>query len=262
MRVSNSLRNLESVSETLSSDLYTLVCSLRIIQIGIMLNLLILVVLLWSSIDSRFKPLRQKLRIEMSTNGVYLLSEGYAKCQVVKNLDNILEISRPVGVHSVRVPGTPSEELSLFSFSFWSFDADQCVSSEGFLVTFTPRDLEVIFCDYGFLTEYLAKGSFHFDFMERDPQLRGFTYSRVRSWFYPSTQKDDTGNECSACWLILAMRDPDPSLLNRTLTEYRGEALRHNLMMTRPQGILVALKPTEEDRIGTGRNTLRITDES
>jgi hypothetical protein len=161
----------------------------------------------------------------------------------------ILQIRGPIGVDSVGPAVVPLPILVCFP---WSFGADQCASSEGFLVTFTPggRDI-VIECDYS-LPPARWKEFFHFDFSERTPDPMGnLQYTRECE----SKPIDQT------FWVLLSHPDSTrvvrPQSSEGLRPSVQGGEIRHNLMMTVPllQGILVALKPTDEGRIGTGRNT-------
>jgi len=180
---------------------------------------------------------------------------------------NILEIRRPIGVFFVGSPAIPGSEPT-FSEPFWSFGASHCASSEGFLATFTPRERIVIFCDYWFFSEDSRKGV-HFD-LPTKCSSRGFAIlpggqhanldvENVR-WQPPSDSFEPErlcGGSGESDVLQGIARSSDR--VNLPIIGSLGESMRHNLMMTAPQGILEALIPTDEGRIGTGRNTRKGT---
>jgi hypothetical protein len=220
----------------------------RIILLGIILNLLVLILILWVLFS--IKPLRYNT-VEKPMGSIRA-TEGMKNTRKENTLDSILEIVCPVGMVRVAPSGSPASEASFFVCSSRSFGADQCASSEGFLVTFTPGWWRiVIFCDYPRLSEDLRK-SFHFSQIGLRPLLEldgsGVGASQLRT---RNLREPEMGYG--------ANRGDDNSIIN--LLEI---GVRHNLMMTSPPtlGILVALKPTDEGRIGTGRNTLRKNDES
>jgi hypothetical protein len=72
---------------------------------------------------------------------------------------------------------------------------------------------------------------------------------------YTCYQTGLSDNECCCQWLILPVGIPEGIDVKDSTLFLSGE-VRHVLMMTSlHRGILVALKPTDEGRIGTGRNT-------
>jgi len=156
-----------------------------------------------------------------------------------KALDDILEIPCPVRVFFVASFGVPvSVPVS------WSFGADQCSSSEGFLVTFTPTPVniagEVIL---GYPGRCSAIG-----FIQVRPK-EGGTYGglsrplrgRSLSWLFGSAliaSPDSEGKQGDPRAVAYLVR------LDVMTPGVRAE-----------EGILVALKPTDEGRTGTVRNT-------
>jgi len=92
-----------------------------------------------------------------------------------KNLPNvklahILEVFREVGVFSItfpRIPPSPS-----FSLLSRSFGTDQCASSEGFLVTFTPqgRKLGGFKFPFGYYPGFLFGGFIHIPLISGPPE--------------------------------------------------------------------------------------------
>lgn len=182
-------------------------------------------------------------------------------------LIDILEISSPIGVFLVTSSTIPLPPLSLFLFCSFlfirSFGAGHCApSSEGFLATFTPalrRGAGVVDFDYRQFSQEFSKGSFHFDFRKRDPIRRGFTFTPVhRDWVISYTNNFYPGWYASE-FAYPGCRGPSIPIEWIEPVEAPEEvAVRLNLMTTAPSlgaGILVALNPTDEGRIGTGRNT-------
>jgi len=235
--------------------------------VGIMLNLTVLGLNFWV-----LYKLQKSEKILQSCNpSVKPLDHGSMQNTLKKNtLESILEVLSKVGMLMIGLSAVPGSEPFLFSFS-WSFGADQCASSEGFLVTFTPRGVEVIFCDYELFSEYQPQSSHRFipfTIREETLKLRGFILDPVRCFavdrrVLPQEGNAPVSNEVTSAgtstYPAVSGQLPPNEGLNRNgdFGRYQGEALRHNLMMTTPQGILVALIPTDEGRIGTGRNTLK-----
>jgi hypothetical protein len=165
-----------------------------------------------------------------------------------------LEVIRPVWVDPVTTSPIP--------LYFGVSTRTSASSSEGFLVTFTPGSRRIQFSPWDFFSEYVIKGSFHFDFFERNLLTLGI---------YPIGGTPPGFNliPIRSSWrntlpfgLILAWRTSDRDRVDRTPNAYRGEDPRSDLMNPGLRGILVALNPTDEGRIGTGRNTPKsITDE-
>jgi hypothetical protein len=168
-------------------------------------------------------------------------------CSEIRNL-SISEIIREVGMYfetSFSVPGY----LSIFK----DFGADQCASSEGFLVTFIPRRGcgEVIF-SYSFSSDVIQ--------IQRrclvtpagpeassEPGYQSVTNSLPREGFISIVPVPRE-------LLKVPMGNQSPS---RFIRGHREETMRSNVMTPAPQsfGVLVASEPTDEGRIGTGRNT-------
>jgi len=242
---------------------------LGIIVLGIMLNLLGFGVCLWCVFNSRSKPLRQRYKIEQSTNGLYLIPQrNMQNAKKLKHLAHIFEIRRKVGMNFITPSVIPFIVESLFVPLFRSFGADQCASSEGFLVTFTPGssfslDSEVIFCDYPYSWEDFSDHRFiPFEIIKRNPTVGSMHEILVPSgWDTGITQYLYPGGDAS----FIASTDRSGAPIETRRLNLRFETLQrdlvhHNLMMTESVvgsslGILVALKPTDEGRIGTGRNT-------
>ena len=148
-------------------------------------------------------------------------------------LYRILKISAPVGMSSESFSGIPSWVALSFSFLFQDFGADQCASSEGFSVTFIPGS-GVISFDYPFFSEYRLNCSHFFNRKTVYPRSKPSERNLVRlhqEWQYCRMIDEKQSFDAQEIWVRL------------------------NLMMTAPSGVLVALIPTDEGRIGTGRNT-------
>jgi hypothetical protein len=121
----------------------------------------------------------------------------------------------------------------------------------------------VIECDYSLPTGCVNEVSFHFDFIERNPHQRGFTYSSVPAWEYPFTKKDFPGGGVLGLLAYPALRELRSKSTDWRPRRYTLEgAIRHVLMMTAPQlGILVSLKQADE-ALRKGRNTWVKIDEN
>jgi len=157
-----------------------------------------------------------------------------------KTLDDILEIPCPVRVFFVASFGVPvSVPVS------WSFGADQCSSSEGFLVTFTPTS--------GYLAGEVILGypgrCSLFGFIQV-PHEEGETYGGLSRLLKRSR---------SLSWLfgraLIALPDSEWKQGDPGKVAY---LVRLDVMtpgVITEEGILVALKPTDEGRTGTVRNT-------
>jgi len=256
------VRQLEHLWDTSVAESRSLKLSCkRIMILGIMLNLLIVVANVYSTfqIIQAFKQVLQEKGLLKSS----LDLKGMQNTEKSKYLAHIFEVGGPVGMDPVGNPAVPSCE-PFFVSSLWSFGADQCASSEGFLVTFTPRGVEVIFCDYPVLAENCVE-SFHFW-----QTLKGTFLSSAYSQSggdaiqdvvnYQVNEPDRHLRSLVAALPLGGTTQEKPKMISLHFSLARR--VRHNLMMTTPQGILVALNPTDEGRIGTGRNTLRSYDES
>jgi len=247
---------------------------LGIIVLGIMLNLLVLGLGLWLLLNSDIKSVRTKYKILQNTNGLFLIPQGMQNAEKLKHLAHIFEIRREVGMEPIASSVVPLRIISLFVPFFRGFGADQCASSEGFLVTFTPRSLfslglEVIFCDYPYSWEEYSDHRFIlFEIIERNPTVGSMHEIPVPSgWSTGITQYLYPGGDAG----FIASTDRsgapiEPRKLNHRFEFLQRNLVHHNLMMTKPlefgfPGILVALNPTDEGRIGTGRNTEEKYDE-
>jgi len=250
MRLNERLGYLDKELVALNAEFRTLVSGLRIIRYGIMFNLILclilLVILLFDSLTVRLRPIRQKQAGEPGRRTSF---EGIQNARTLKDSACIFEIRTPVGVLPVAFPGIPSRESFLFaSRASRSFDADQCVSSEGFLVTFTPPPgTGGVEFDYLFVTGQLSE-VFHFDFIVRRREegslLQGQEEIPASPFFgtVPRRENPDSASERNRV---------------KALDEAQVARVRQDLMTpcSLGEGILVALNPTDEDRIGTGRNT-------
>jgi len=228
-----------------------------------MLNLVLSGVTLWCVLTANIKAERLKYRLKQGTNGFTLEPLSMQNAKEVKYLKDIFEVSCPVGVFPVAPSAVPGYE-PLFGSFLWSFGADQCASSEGFLVTFTPRGVEVIFCDYSFGSKDFFE-SFHFlKTLKGTPSAFAYSRSGGQAILDVSGLQAGEPDRLGAVGGNCKQRQEPPreyqDMISRSFPLYPW--MRHNLMMTTPQGILVALNPTDEGRIGTGRNTLKSSDES
>jgi hypothetical protein len=153
----------------------------------------------------------------------------------------ILEVFTPVGMLLVRSSCVPG---------FGSFGADQCASSEGFLVTFTPGAREKSGLDFHFFLENSRNG-FHFKMNQIEP-----------------TQTHPPGKVCGGENLDVGFFQKKPNqivvLTAFTLGDGPVESRRGHLILIShlrgsrekvvflsvmtpgPQGVLVASKPTDE----------------
>jgi hypothetical protein len=172
----------------------------------------------------------------------------------------IFQIRGPIGVFLVSPSAVPGSETSFFVSSLGSFDADQCVSSEGFLVAFTPSTImragEVIF-SYSLFSECSI---FHNRFQTTVPKGARNLDGRRDPGFCDLYRSQST-RKCRnrVCRSIPSVVAPAIEGRIRCGDTAPGEEMRSNVMTPgnlTVVGILAALKPTDEDRIGTGRNTL------
>ena len=167
---------------------------------------------------------------------------GYTKCLYVKYLRCIPEIIGEIGVFPVTFPGVPTPEpISLFTFG--SFGADQCSSSVGFLVTYTPRDWRIVICcGYSLFSEDLSNVSHN---------GRQSIQGRCRSIATPEKEVERPRIRQEWQYCRSGGTEDDPSEIGIHL----------NLMMTspEPEGFLVAIEPTDDGRIGTVRKPDGIT---
>jgi len=79
-------------------------------------------------------------------------SREYLEKSLKNTLLDILEISSPVRMFVIGPSGVPCSKRP-FSFLSWRFGADQCASSDGFLVTITPGSRRIQVFDLGSLSE-------------------------------------------------------------------------------------------------------------
>lgn len=140
------------------------------------------------------------------------------------------------------LPSGPEESSSLSR----SFDADQCVSSEGFSVAFTPGFGEGVAEDSFLLILFLRFCSLH----RKTPNNGTERRHQLGS---------EQGGSLNLC--LYSPRCVAPAIEGRYSgetkelgVEIQVEAMNPVHSLTRTWVILVTLKPTDEDRIGTGRN--------
>lgn len=157
-------------------------------------------------------------------------------------------LSKPVGMFFI-VPVTFLSHLSIVEPDFSrSFDAGQCVSSEGFLATFTPgiRCGEVKLC-YSFpLGIIQIRPPSSRSTTEKRKKIEYF-FARNTSYFASSPALREVSSN-----LLSPLRLAGSLLMDSNRGKIRIRLMTSALFS---QGILVASKPTDEDRIGTGRNT-------
>jgi len=144
----------------------------------------------------------------------------------------ILEVVTPIGVEVVTPSCVPL---------FWSFGADQCASSEGFLVSLTPGTTE--------------DSTFPLDFSSGHSIIESPDNGEVRGSLFvdPARLKDGFPSIILPSW---RGQETDRSFLSagtRLTNDLEGSNWRC-VMNPGSQGILVASNPTDEGRIGTGRN--------
>jgi len=152
----------------------------------------------------------------------------------------------------VRVEVVVSLGLSLSleeSSSFRSFGADQCASSEGFLVTFTPEGVvRILIFPFDFFSEYFPQSPWLFRFIQPSTTQREPCQCRMESFLKKQSYTTKAGSPRR-----------EPSIGDRNALDpggVPGEVIGIDLMNPNPtQGIMVALNPSDEGRIGTGRNT-------
>jgi hypothetical protein len=171
-------------------------------------------------------------------------------------LANILEVGRPVRM----LPVTPRSVPMNFPVFFESFGADQCASSEGFLVTLTPGEGSiVIFCDYSLCSKEICQPHRFIPFKIRVGKEPGHQLEQPK----PSGFGTLSFEGLSMLRTQLTIPKHFVGMNRPRFADSPERGMRHNLMMTapRPEGILVASNPTDEGRIGTGRNTWRGLDE-
>jgi hypothetical protein len=184
-----------------------------------------------------------KARYLLGTCEVDILFRWKLGCDA---LDDIFQVTSEIRMNSVVPPLVPDHNPISRSFG-----ADQCASSEGFLVTFTPEGTKVIFCGYSLISEYFLECLHFFDGRQ---SIQG----RTRADHLTTNDSSQTyrkicsefGTRFRQEWQYCRTRG------DMALGVIPRERMRHNLMMTNPpRCILVASKPTDEGRIGTGRNT-------
>jgi len=238
---------------------------LRIMKIGIILEILVflLVAILLSLLffDLKNKSFSSKsltLNGEQSRVRIKKISKN---TESSKYSTHILQIVRPVGVHSVRFPGVPSSRpIALFLFR--SFGTCHWIpSSDGFLATVTPG--RKYFCggvefEFRYPKWSFDSGIFHFDFRMRDPSRWGFT----GNWYTGALHIVVTTTCCTVCTLVssLILADVDPRIQSSEgPRKDRQQWLVFRNLMTPAErnlpGILVTLKPTEDGPFGKVRNT-------
>jgi len=239
-----------------------------------MLNLILTGLLLWSHLGQTRPegktPKRFLLKPIVGTNGVLLLEQSMQKTEKENTLANILEISCPVGMKLECNPGIPGREASLFGSSLRSFGADQCASSEGLKVTLTPIPVR------GFK---LARRLF-----SEDPgYVHRFIPFTIPQGTTQKTQVVNPNGRVSDSKEFETQTSENlpfggrpawgPQCDNPRAVEDRtehfslgshGDRCRKDLMnpVEESVGFLVALNPTDEGRIGTGRKPLRLACES
>lgn len=136
-------------------------------------------------------------------------------------------------------------------------------SSEGFLDTFTPgKGSIVIFCDYSFSSEDCSEDGFIHILQVTAEKLQSGRVNFQEHAYQSEEREVPTSQSFSIVGVPEETQVPRGSSsteLNLRRIQSKepsfGRRMRHNLMMTAPRGILVAENPTEDGRIGTGRNT-------
>jgi len=170
---------------------------------------------------------------------------------------NILQILTPVGMYFVTSLSVPF---------FGSFGADQCASSEGFLVTLTP----------GF--EDSEDSSLSLNFSSGHLCSPGMCFITSPSYFDRLRSSLRRGGKAESCSPEKGVQHTAEPLRGKTSEIVGGFGKRLNTSPSRRRedlegfidrdvmnpgprtpGILVALNPTDEGRIGTGRNPRKWT---
>jgi len=161
-------------------------------------------------------------------------------------LTHILQVCCPIWVFVVAFSEVPL---------FRSFGADQCASSEGFLVTFTPRTVwRIRIFPLNFLSEYFSYVHNKNTVIEllaaagvSKPSSIPATVSSLKEEKVRGVEEPVSGHD---------RRQPRWLTFCCVIGIVPGGVLRIDLMNPKPiLGILVASNPTDEGRIGTGRNT-------
>lgn len=169
-------------------------------------------------------------------------------------LAGILEIEGPIRMFSIGLLAIPL--FPMFLSLFWSFGAYQGASSEGFLVPFTPGAGRFTF-DYWILTEDSAEGS-HF-FLTRNLHQQGLIHSRqVKSGSqdvvgFPTNEPGNLSPGGGSLKFLFGCENTHRN--DGTRRESQGESIRQDVMNPGSLGVLEALNPTDEGRLGNGRNT-------
>jgi len=237
---------------------------LRIMLMGIMLNLLGFGVILWCVQQLNKKPSRLLYKLQESTNGLYLIPLGYAKHPEAKCLAHILEIGTPIGMLAVTPPGIPLAEASLLGSFSRSFDPIPEVSSEGFLVSFTPWGFwKSSVYDFWLFSEEFCNGVIQVPRITAEKLQQGRVSTEDHGYQIRLTLPSQ-GKEFNPCSIVTgpgflttvpmgsSSTEPETRRLQRGLP--RGPVVV-DLMTTRtPPGILESLNPTDET-LRKGRNT-------
>jgi len=278
----NLVKQTQSVSESLE------LLHKGIIQLRIMLGLtvvlclmLIILLLIPRGRESTLSGNPSSLKIQKE-NKLSALNVPIARTKnpEVKYLVYILKVVCPVGMFLVAPLEIPVlRPISLLSPR--SFGADQCASSEGFLVTFTPpfrvRTSEESILDLGFLSED-SRSTSHFKMNQRSLRQAlancwtsgGSNPGRRQSSGFPQELR-------SASNQIGLLDEPQPVsgprssfrdhlIVRKYIIGPQGSPFFLNVMIPGffpgRVGIMVALNPSDEGRIGTGRNPTRGNDET
>jgi len=219
-----------------------------IIIIGIMLILISDAIILPFLIVKESLILKQEVEVEKSKEGKEVQNTFFENTLV-----GIFQIIGKVGMLVVTDPGEPLSKAPFFVL--WNFGADQCASSEGFLVTFIPRAQGGFKFFLGFNPRERWERIHFVRILPEARRLAGIYPVLVRCSSSPSTLKDrEVTSAGTRAYPALGERQRRSGKRIRTPPPLE-ENLGKDLMNPRAQGVLVALNPTDEGRIGTGRNT-------
>jgi hypothetical protein len=238
---------------------------MRIILIGIMLNLILSGIILLFIILFALRVLPNKHKVIIIGLENTTEERGMQNTLKENTLSYIPQIIRKVGMFMIGSSAEPLRE-SLFSKSPWSFDPCLGISSEGFLATFTPGPVEKGLWRIKFSYSLLPVFEFCFGFIQNSTtQPKVDDGKKEAGKYYPLPQhflfterivrKGGKSKRTSQ----VHHRSPGVSFGDpETIHDRLGIEIRNNLMILNPNslgpGILVALNPTDET-LRQGRNT-------
>jgi hypothetical protein len=264
-RILSELVELRSLSEQILASGFTGHARMRIILIGIMLNLILSGIILLFIILFALRVLPNKHKVIIIGLENTTEERGMQNTLKENTLSYIPQIIRKVGMFMIGSSAEPLRE-SLFSKSPWSFDPCLGISSEGFLATFTPGPVEKGLWRIKFSYSLLPVFEFCFGFIQNsttqpkvdDGKKEAGKYSPLpqHQVNYLVVRKEGKSVRTSQ----VHHRSPGVNFGDpETIHSRWGMRIRVNLMTLASRswnpGILVASNPTDEGRLGTGRNT-------